>query len=470
MDNQQRRSVKFLYGFEPCYLLIHFGYYLAMAIVQNQMLKQQCLISGYNITICSKINADNTTGEIEKIQPKVADVNSAIMMLNSFFPPLYSLILGSWSDIYGRKPIMMMSFIGYSMTLILFAIFAYVSDHVVTLSPWIYFFAEFPMCLLGGWPLLDVAACCYVTDISEKSKHSIRLSTIGFINITMNFCANMSSSFIYEATSSSVVFIISFFCCMAGLILVITLVDESINIPQNITVGRKISGIISFSRLSEIFRTLFKYRLGKKRKILWCLVGIAILAVFTMHGNGTVGYLFGQNKFKWGLRDYTIYDATNTAITAFGILVCLATLKKYFKISDINLGLISISSAIIESIVKAFARETYQMYLASCLGVFRVLMSPMFRSVMSNTFSSQEIGKIFSSATAMEAFSGMGAGPLYSNVYKATLTTFPGAFHLISASVFGIALILALIVFRWNRKVYNADALDDNEQENINQK
>lgn len=456
MDDR-RKFVKYSYGFEPCYLLLQFGFYLASgAILQNQMLKQECLRSGYNLTICDNLNEDEISQAVEKqIQPKVADVNSAIVMLNSFFPPIYSLILGSWSDIYGRKKIMLMSFIGYSMTLGLFTSFSLVSDQFTPLSPWMYFIAELPLCLLGGWPLLDIAACCYVTDISEKSTHSIRLSTLTLINFSMNFCASLSSSFILEATNASIVFTISFICVISGFILAIFLVEESIDVPEDANITSQIKNIFSLTRIIDTLKTLTKDREMKKRRILWSLLGIVILAVFTMYGTGTVNYLFGREKFQWGLRDFTIYDATNTAITAIGILVGLTTLKKVFKVSDVVLGLIALSSAIIESIIKAFAVKTYQMYLASALGVFRVLTTPVFRSMMSNIFSNREIGKIFSSATALESFSGMGAGPLYSNVYKATLGTFPGAFHLITATVFSIALILAISVFQWKKNVKN---------------
>lgn len=445
-----------------------------MSIVQNQMLKQECEITGYNMTVCAdltKSSKSNFTQDIEsEIQPKIADVSSAITMLNSFFPPIYSLFLGAWSDKFGRKPIMMMSFIGYSSTLVLFAIISFLSDNIGVLSPWVFFYAELPMCLLGGWPLLDVAACCYVTDISEKSKHAIRLGTIGFINLTMNFVGHLSASSIYEATSASTVFIISFCSCISGLILLICIVDESIPEPQDNSTSTRIRNIVSWTNINGVLETLFKRREKSLRKILWYLIPIAILAVFTMHGNGTVGYLFGRKKFNWGMREYNVYDATNTAITALGIFVGLTLFKKIINVPDVKLGLLTTISAIIEAVWKAFANTPVQMYLASCIGVLRVLVNPVYRSVMTNTYDKQEIGKIFSSATAMEAFSGMAAGPLYSSVYKATIDTWPGAFHLITAIVFGIMFILGLLILRHSRKIYIAEKLHENEQEIINRK
>jgi MFS transporter, PCFT/HCP family, solute carrier family 46 (folate transporter), member 1 len=454
MEESRKKYVKYSFGFEPCYLLIQFGFYLANAILQNQMLKQACLQSGYNITICTNLNEDDFTKDVEKeIQPKVADVNSAIVMLNSLFPPIYTLILGSWSDIYGRKKIMMMSFIGYSMTLALFTIFSFINDNSTTLTPWVYLIAEIPLCFMGSWGLLDIAACCYVTDISEKENHSIRLSTLTLINFTMNFCANISSSFILEATNTSIVFMISFCCVITGLILVIILVEESVIIQDGVNVSKQIKDIFSLSRIMNILKTITKAREMKRRRILWSLMAIVILAVFTMYGTGTVNYLFGREKFQWGLREFTIYDATNTAITAVGILVGLTTMKKVFKISDISLGFIALISAIVESLMKTFASETYQMYIASGLGVFKVLTTPVFRSMVSGLFPSTEIGKIYSSMGALEAFSGMGAGPLYSSVYKATFNDFSGAFHLITVAVFTISLIIATFVSRWMKKV-----------------
>lgn len=449
-EESRRRIVRWNYGLELPLFLLYFAFNLTNAILQNQLLKQTCLQLGYNVTICSSLNTDDFTKAVEEeVQPHVSNINSTILMLNSIVPALLGLLLGSWTDKYGRKKVLMMSFTGYTSTLVLITLFSYISDHVKPLSPWYYVIAEIPMCFMGGWPTLDIAVCCYVTDLSDEKNRSFRLGTITFLNFLSNFSAYFISSFILEATNATIVFMISSSFSIIGFVITILFVDESIHVPNDVSAWTQFKEIFSITRVKEIFSTLFKKRSFKERRILWSLMAIVTLVVFTMHGNGTVNYLFVREKFGWALREWTIFDSTNTVITVFGLFIGLTVLKKWLQISDMTIAILALVSSVIDSTFKAFATESYQMYVSSAFGFFRLLSTPVFRSIMSNILPHSEIGKIYSATTSLEAFSGLGAGPLYSRIYNKTFTTFPGAFLLITSSVFIIDLIVALFVYRW---------------------
>lgn len=451
-DQSRRKSVRWTYGLEPAIFTLYFAFNLTNAVLQNQLLKQMCLQLGYNLTTCTNLNTDNFTQAVEEeVQPHVANINSSILLLNSIFPALLSLLLGSWTDKFGRKKILLLSFTGYTSTLCLISIISYISDHVTPLSPWYYFISEIPMCLMGGWPTLDIAVCCYVTDLSHEKTRSFRLGTITFLNFLSSFSAYFSSSFILESTNATIVFVISFSCAISAFIYTIYFVDESIHVTEGVSAVDQVKEVFSFSRVKEIFGTLTKKRSNNERRMLWVLMTIITLAVFTMHGNGTVNYLFVREKFGWALREWTIFDSINTVITVGGLFVGITVLKKFFKMSDMLLALLALVSSVIDSTFKAFATQPYQLYMSSGFGVFRLLTTPVFRSIMSNIIPHSEIGKIYSATTSFEALSGLGAGPLYSGVYKATLTTFPGAFHLITASVFVVDIFLAFAVRHWRR-------------------
>lgn len=151
IKNNRRREVRFNYGLEPALFAIYFAFNLTSAVLQNQLLKQTCLSLNYNLTTCENLNADNETKEIEEeIQPHVATINMTILIFNSVIPAILSLILGSFSDIYGRRKILMMSFSGYTCTIALITLFSYVNENVKNISPWWYLVAEMPMSFAGG--------------------------------------------------------------------------------------------------------------------------------------------------------------------------------------------------------------------------------------------------------------------------------------------------------------------------------
>lgn len=446
----RRQTVRFKYGLEPALFALYFAFNLTNAVLQNQLLKQTCLSMNYNLTICENLNADNETKDVEEeIQPKVANINMTILIFNSVIPALLSLILGSWSDIYGRRKILMMSFSGYTCTIALITLFSYISDNVETISPWWYLVAELPMSFAGGWPLLDIGVCCYVADLSNEQNRSFRLGTITFLNFMSNVSAYYSSSFILEATNLTTVFIISFSCAVIGFLWAFFMIDETVITPQGVSFNDQVKEIFSSGRIKEIFITFRRPRDNNGRKILWSLMLIVTLVVFTMHGTGTLNYLFVREKFEWTLREWTVFESSNTIISVGGLFIGLTVLKKGFKISDMKLAMLALASSIIDSTFKAFATKSIHMYISSCISLFRLLSTPMFRSIMSIVLPHEEIGKIYSLTTCFEALSGLGAGPLYTTIYKSTFTTFPGAFHLINTSVFAIDLLLAFMVTRW---------------------
>lgn len=350
-ERSRLRSVRWSFGLEPPLFCLYFSYNLANAVLPNQLLKQACLELGYNLTICSNLNTDNVTRVVEEeVQPHVANINSSILLLNSIVPAFLSLVLGIWIDKHGRKKVLMMSFSGYASTLGLIMLFSYLSDNVAPLTPWYYVIACVPLCLMGGWPSLDLAAGCYITDLSTKKDRTFRLGFITFLNFFSNFLAYFSSSYLLAATGMSIVFIITFTISSAAFIYAIFIVDESIQVPKDVRARDQIKDIFSIVLIKEIFVTLFKPRAFRERRMIYFLMAIITLHVFTMHGNGTVNYLFVREKFSWDLGSYTVFDSINTVISVTGLLVGLIILKNIFNVCDSALLILALVSALMESV------------------------------------------------------------------------------------------------------------------------
>lgn len=64
------------------------------------------------------------------------------------------------------------------------------------------------------------------------------------------------------------------------------------------------------------------------------------------------------------------------------------------------------------------------------------IAGPMGRAVISKTVPPNDIGKIFSLTTSIESLTPLLSAPVYTYVYRATLPWYPGAFNIISATVF----------------------------------
>lgn len=437
---------------EPALIFMFFGWNLAQSIIPNQLLKQTCLCYGYNASDCSQINGRNATKEIEEhIQPHVAKLMMTSSLLNAIIPAVLSLFLGPWTDKFGRKKVICATFFGFSLTLASFCLVSFISDHREMIDPWFYILPYIPIIITGGWPTMIVSILCYVTDLTNEANRSSRLAAIEMLIFIGILFGTASSSFILNLTSPTIVFLISASCCSLASIYAVIFVDESVQVTENLSVGGQLKELFSTAPVKEMLSTCFRKRSFKERRILWCLIVILMITVFTLNGTATVFYLFVREKFNWTLKEATLFDSSSILVSIAGCFLGLAVLKKLFNFSDLSLAFLGIISMLVDSIIKASADSASEMYFATAICLFKILASPMCRSLISTIIPSNETGKVYSIASSFEAVSSLVASPLYTFIYAKTFTFFAGAFYLISAGVYAISLILAYCIFRMTR-------------------
>ena len=226
---------------------------------------------------------------------------------------------------------------------------------------------------------------------------------------------------------------------------------EAVQVVENVGTCGKIKALVSHAPVVDMMKTCFKRRPFGERRILWCLVVILMFTIFALNGTSNIFYLFTREKFQWTLRQATMFDSISLVISLFGCLIGIVFLKKLLNISDLTLAAIAIVSMIVDSLIKAFAQSPTTMYFASAVSLFKILSSPMCRSLISSIIPNNETGKVYSIASSFEAVSSLVASPLYTFIYAKTFTFFAGAFYLITAGVYIINLILAYSVFRLKR-------------------
>lgn len=435
------------YFLELGLLLLFIGNNLVQTLLQNQIIKQTCTHLGYNQSICDIINLnENSTKDIEeKIQPYVANIDMVTTLFHTITPAILSLFLGNWSDLYGRKKVLCSTFLGYTLTLSLFAAVCFYSEYIQALSPWIYVFCYIPATLSGGWPSLLTAALCYITDTVHLSARSKRLTIIELIIFLGVLIGTFFCSSLLSLTDGPTVFIIASVLALFGFLVITFFVDESVP-PNEVSAIEKAKNLFSPIIIVNLLKTCFKRRPFKGRRILILLIFILAMTVFSFNGNSTVGYLFVREKFSWTLKQNNQYESYSIVCSLLGSIFGFAILKKVFKFSDISLACLAIFCYMLDSLMKAFATESWEMYAITSITLFKILGSPMIRTLMSTIIPHDEIGKIFSITTSFEALSTFAASPLYAIVYKTTFTTFAGAFFLITVAVNIMNLCIAFYI------------------------
>lgn len=128
-----------------------------------------------NLCIYKEYLNDSSLQPLEElIQPYVSKLTMTSTMMRTILPAFLSLFAGPWSQKYGRKPVLITTFIGFTITLILITALSYLTDFVHQINPWYFVAAHLPMSALGGLSCMMVAVFCYSADVSDVSQRSLK--------------------------------------------------------------------------------------------------------------------------------------------------------------------------------------------------------------------------------------------------------------------------------------------------------
>lgn len=431
---------------------IYFGWCLSSAIIPNQLLKQTCLTRGYNISDCTNmVENKDAASEIEEIvQPEVAFIMMVTSLLNATVPAVLSLFLGPWTDKVGRKKVLCAVNFGHSIGLIFLTLISVASDNNVMISPWAYILPQIPVILTGGWPALGITVGCYVTDLADESSRAIRFMIVE-ISVYGGIVLGMaSSSFVLKATSPSIMFMMSAAAVTAAAVYTVVYVDETLKGVQEASTYEQLFELFSLFSFIDMIKTCIKPRRYKVRKILWFLICVQTFNAISSHDKRNLFYLFTREKFQWTLKEASLFDSGSLVISIVGSIIGLAIMKKKLGFSDISIAIIGTVSMFGDSVIKAFAQSPISLYVAALTCLLHMVVSPQ-----------NEIGKVYSMTSSLEALAGLFSAPLYTFIYTETFTYFTGAFFLITAFFCFINLFLISGIQKMKRLSRDLDSSDD---------
>lgn len=109
----------------------------------------------------------------EKSQKYVVEISMVVEMIRSVIPAILVLILGPYSDKFGRKCVIITAFVGATAYFGLLTLLSTLSGFN-KISPWYYALAIIPFTLTGDFSIILTGVLSYITDISTGKKRSIR--------------------------------------------------------------------------------------------------------------------------------------------------------------------------------------------------------------------------------------------------------------------------------------------------------
>ncbi|OWR47491.1 adenylate cyclase, partial [Danaus plexippus plexippus] len=383
----------------------------------------------------------NYTKQEENVQKMVASMTAWSFPLQTALPGILTLFVGAWSDRTGnRKSFMVLPILGKLIScfgIILSTVFfLYVGVNETALIEGV------PPALAGGRVAMTMAVYSYITDITSESERTFRLGIITAIltlsrPIGLALSGIMTRRFGYYG-----VFTVACVFYMTGFIYILF----RLKIKKKKTIVKEESqtvlSMFSVKDLAATVNVAFKSRQGSRRLQIVLVMFAYMLIVGPVLGEAQMTYWFTRYKFKFTEVDYSLFLTYSVLVGTIGSFITIYLLSKRWKIEDSIIGMVACVSRIAASLVYAMAPTRTIYFIGPVLDMFSSAGATSLRSIATKLVKTDEVGKTSSLISISEALVPVIYSPVYSKLYLSTLSTFPGAFYLISAALAFPAILI----------------------------
>ncbi|KAF5308138.1 hypothetical protein FQR65_LT06317 [Abscondita terminalis] len=439
----------FKFNIEVPALLIFFALNFSSTITGNYVIYATCYVTlGHNQSTCALLGTNNTTNETDQlekeVQPFATRVTVTSSVIDTIFGPLMCFFLGSWSDKYGRKPVMLIAIAGFAGSHLIKCVLT----AIPFVSPWLIILASVPTGITGGLAASIAAFLCYVTDTTTNNERGMKLFLFeGVLGVGM-VLSSLTCTLAFKAFGYPPVFLIAFLCTVLAWVFVYFCLQESVKDVQR---ENRMKNLFNFELLRSTIKTVLKPRPHYGRGIILATFVILGLGIFALLGLGSVTYLYLRNRFAWSLEDCTYFTSVMTVIGILGGVLALIICYKVLKLTEVSILLLSFIVCTLSYIFQGLARNWLEIYIAKSFDFLSATISPMVRTLMSKIVDSEDIGKIFSILITVELVFGLLGSLFYTFVYNVTLTTLPSAFYFVTAGIYVIDIIMLGVIMLFKR-------------------
>ncbi|KAH8346068.1 hypothetical protein KR067_000878 [Drosophila pandora] len=181
------------------------------------------------------------------------------------------------------------------------------------------------------------------------------------------------------------------------------------------------------------------------RLLLILLLCAYFLTVGPVSGENDYWYRFTLKKLAWNGNDFSIYLTLSSGAALVGTFIGTAILSKLLKVSDSMIGILSALSIVCSRVLFAFATTTSSFYVAGVVDMFVSLRVIAIKTIGSSIVDGDELSKMYSIFGISEPIAQFIFPPIFSEIYKSTVDSFPGAIWLFG-EIFYIPNVLVFVL------------------------
>lgn len=432
---------------EPSMFLYMMAFMLTSVIEQVFFLYKACTVNhGYSHDICINIE------KYQDIKKEVQITTSNFHMWNNIamyvVPIVLALFLGAWSDRRGRKLPLVLGLIGKLVYSVMIVVNTRMESWPVE---YIIYTATIPSVLTGADIAIFASCFAYISDITTVADRTMRITILDATYLSTMPIGVAIGNLIYNRTAKS--FTIMF--AINASLLLLSIIYSIVRLKSR-TTDRHVSILeLPWYRMPGDFfdrkhvvtslKTFFKKRTMNRRIYLYILMVSMSFYTFQRDEKPKM-YLYTQLKFNWNADLYSYFKTYQS--TAYVVMMFLGVpfFTKVLHMKDTFIIMIGATAHAAARLVYIFANVDWLLYVGATISSLGPVVAPVLRSMISKMVAANERGIIFSFLSVFDNAVPLVSGILYTQIYNASINTFPQAFFLLTIGTQTMVLLLTIAV------------------------
>jgi len=416
-------------------------------------------MSNLDASMCPIIYSLNTSEATEAIASINKETNHWIKISSicSTLPSLFvDCLMGSWSDLFGRKMPMYLPSVGGLLATIVYVVVVCFEEVGVG---WLCL-ASLLSGVFGGVTSVIGNSFAYVASMSERENRTLRCSVVESMMHLAATIGPFLSKFLKVSIGPLAVFIASGCCHLVNIFYCLMMKD-----PMSVEKKKKIrlASLFSFSHFIDSFKTVIAPRKGSARTSLFCL----LIGLFIVQ-NLIVGELDILYPFLAHVGSANIFDYFFGLKSFFGALSLLLILPiaKWLGIGDYSLCFVGFTSFMCGLLVLGFSTTDLMVYMSAVIGFGSKLADAVLRALISQVVTSEELGKVFGIIAVSGDLATITGALLFNSLHPVLSPYHSGAPYFLGSTLFLAPLALTSVSYYLTRSQKMSDSLEDQVHNN----
>ncbi|XP_069691547.1 probable peptidoglycan muropeptide transporter SLC46 isoform X2 [Periplaneta americana] len=438
--SSQRCGWRQLITVEPVMFLYMMAFMLTSVVEQAFFVDKACRVNlNFSDTICSNLTDKQYKEYNKQVQVVVSDFHQYNNVANHAVPLVLALFLGAWSDRRGRKLPLLLGLVGklyYSIMIVVNALQDTWSLYVVLLS------ASLPSALTGADLAIFAAVFSYLADVTTVESRTLRVTVLDVTYLATMPTGVALGKYLWSSVtghSFAIMFGINASLLFAAILYTLWQLKWRTNDKQQPIARNCCCDFFDWDHVVQSVKAVIRRRPGSRR--MYLIILFIAMALYTFQRDEKpMSYLYTQLQFQWTAETYSDYRTFQNASYVVGTLLGIHIMGKLLHMRDTTMVMVGATAHALARVVFATAHEAWLFYVGGTIVALGPIVAPVLRSMTSKVVPLSERGKVFAILAAADNAVPLFSGVLYTQVYNATISSFP-------ATIFWVTFASQVCVF-----------------------